>query len=110
MKTKVSDQWKMFLERNTISNTFSEAVKMEIPELEQHSIRLTHSEIYQIEQLAKINSCTFDDVVNDLLKMVYDCRSQIKKMKTELLNNLPQKLDSISLAGQVWTNKTILFD
>lgn len=110
LKTKVSDQWKMFLERNTISNTFSEAVKMEIPELEQHSIRLTHSEIYQIEQLAKINSCTFDDVVNDLLKMVYDCRSQIKKMKTELLNNLPQKLDSISLAGQVWTNKTILFD
>ncbi|TKN32481.1 hypothetical protein DVW88_12345, partial [Enterococcus faecium] len=38
LKTKVSDQWKMFLERNTISNTFSEAVKMEIPELEQHSI------------------------------------------------------------------------
>ncbi len=117
---KLSEQWKEYLEKNSIESTFEEAVESLLSGesgLKQYGIRLTYQDIAKIIEIARKENCSFDEVVQNTIQMAYDVRFcyKSKRLKHELLRNQPEeKLDGETLKADnnhsKWSTKTVMLD
>lgn len=115
---KLSEQWKEYLEKNSMESTFEEAVESLLSGesgLKKYGIRLTYQDIAKIIDIARKENCTFDEVVQNTIQMAYDVRFCYKRLKHELLRNQPeQKLDGETLKSDnnnsKWSTKTVMLD
>lgn len=115
MKKLVSEKWKEYVSQYVTEYPIKEVVEEiedKVEGLSTYNIRFTVDDIAKIKYLAVDNHCTFDDVVQDVLDTIYECRFRIKSIRRELLNNLPkEKLDNNSMdIKNVFKREVLLYE
>lgn len=115
MKKLVSEKWKEYISQCVTEYPIKEVVERiedEVEGLSAYNVRFTADDIAKIQYLAIDNKCTFDDVVQDVLDTIFECRFRIKSIRRELLNNLPkEKLNNDFMAiNNASTRKVLLYE
>lgn len=115
---KLSEQWKEYLEKNSMESTFEEVVESLLSGgngLKKYGIRLTYQDIAKIIDIAHKENCSFDEVVQNTIQMAYAVRFCYKRLRHALLRNQPEeKLDGETLkadnTNSNWCTKTVMLN